>query len=76
MVNSYDLVEIAVAMMVIGGVASGIGLLGMYLANGTDSRGSLSKPLTIIGLGFLMVGVFLDHFDYFSQYQYYPRLFW
>lgn len=76
MLDPYELVKIAVWMMIIGGAALGIGVLGMYLANGTDSRGSLSKPLTIIGLGFLMVGVFLDHFDYFSQYQYYPRLFW
>lgn len=68
MLNSYELLEIAMWMMIIGGLATGCGLLGMYLANGADSRGSLSKPMTIVGLGFLLVGVFLDHYDYFYYY--------
>jgi hypothetical protein len=64
MLDSYELVEVATWMMIAGGIAAGIGLMGMFLSNGLDSRGSLSKPMAIIGLGFLMVGVFLDHYYY------------
>jgi len=64
MLDSYQLVEIAMWMMIAGGIAAGVGLIGMFLSNGLDSRGSLSKPIAIIGLGFLMVGVFLDHYYY------------
>jgi hypothetical protein len=64
MLDSYELVEVATWMMIAGGIAAGIGLMGMFLSNGLDSRGSMSKPIAIIGLGFLMVGVFLDHYYY------------
>lgn len=64
MLESYELVEVAMWMMILGGLAAGIGLIGMYLSSGMDSRGSMAKPMTIIGLGFLMVGVFLDHYYY------------
>jgi hypothetical protein len=64
MLDSYELVEVATWMMIAGGLAAGIGLMGMFLSNGLDSRGSMSKPIAIIGLGFLMVGVFLDHYYY------------
>jgi hypothetical protein len=64
MLNSYELVEVALWMMLIGGGAAGLGLLNMLLSDSRDSRGSLSKPITFIGLGFLMVGIFLDHYYY------------
>ncbi len=68
MLNSYELVQVTLLMMTIGGAATLLGILGMYLADDAHSRGSLSKPLAIIGLGFLLVGVVLDHFDYFYYY--------
>jgi multisubunit Na+/H+ antiporter MnhG subunit len=68
MLNSYELVQIALLMMIIGGAATVLGIAGMYLADDAQNRGSLSKPMAIIGLGFLLVGVFLDHFDYFYYY--------
>lgn len=62
MLDSYELVEVAIRIMISAAGAAAAGLIGMFLGNGVDSRGSLAKPITVIALGLLMVGVFLDYY--------------
>ena len=61
MINSEELATAAMWMMIIGGMVGVTGLVTIIqTADGMD-RGDLAKPMTIIGFGLFLLGVFLDY---------------
>jgi hypothetical protein len=60
MTTSEELATLAMCMMMIGGMVGVVGLVTILRSDGLD-RGGLSKPLTIVGLGILFLGVFFDY---------------
>ena len=60
MTTSEELATVALWMMIIGGLVGVVGLSTILLSNALD-RGDLSKPLTIVGFGLFLLGMFLNH---------------
>ncbi|MCH8918825.1 MAG: hypothetical protein IIC52_12310 [Proteobacteria bacterium] len=61
MTSSQELANVAFWMMVIGGAVGAFGLVAILYSTMDVNRGDMAKPLTIVGLGMFLLGVFLKY---------------
>ena len=61
MTTSQELVTAAMWMMIIGCAVGLFGLWAILYSTMDVNRGDMAKPLTIVGLGMFLLGVFLKY---------------
>ncbi len=60
MLNSKEVIAVALWMMVGGGVLAVFGIAAAMLGRSAGDRGGLSKPLALVGVAIFIIGAYLD----------------
>ncbi|MEE8213978.1 MAG: hypothetical protein V3U99_04530 [Alphaproteobacteria bacterium] len=60
MLNSQEVIAVALWLMVGGGILAVFGIAAAMLGRSSVDRGGLSKPLALVGVALFIVGLYLD----------------